>query len=175
MNSSLSCDNYEDCCSTWEKCKEVFETRRKNFSSLVNSMNLVDKSIECPRGDARDFVCGRMDIGLTTIETQIESSLWVKRKATEISTPFPFVKEEGRDLQDYAEESVYESIGGVELFMSLNNRCNCEYDSLCPSNDPDCTTEKIAELLKKAPQKIGQSEKEIYDFITQKVMDEYLR
>lgn len=172
----MACNTYEDCCPTLEKCVETRNQRRDNLMEIVNRMNIVDKSLDCPRlPEAKEDVCSRMNFGLSVVEPFVESSIWAFRKTNEMLLHFPFLEDKQKRLSENADEMFYEGIIAVNLFKGLNDKCDCGLDPLCPTGISNCKTDEIAELMDETSAKPGESERKVYEYVRDLYLREYLR
>lgn len=143
---------------------------------IVNRMELVDKSLGCPRvPEAREEVCSRMDFGLSVVEPFVESSVWVFRKTNESLLHFPFLERQQKRLGENADKMFYEGVIAVNLFKGLNEKCDCDQDPLCPTGVSECRTDEISKLLDDTSTKLGESERKLYGYVKDLYLREYLR
>lgn len=169
-----SCASYGDCCPTFEKCLELYQKRKDDFVELIKGLNLVEKSIGCPRGLEKEYVCSRIDMGLVSLDKTLESSLWVGRKASEVLLHFPYLQKKGkRGLVEESDTAIYDAVIGVNLFKGLNEKCQCK-ENLCPSESPNCKIDEVAKVLGEESAVPGRAEEKVYHYVKDKFLKEYL-
>lgn len=133
-------------------------------------MDFIDRLGGCIRGKGKDYVCERMDMGLSVLEGMLDASLWMKQKAMESTIPSPHRRD---PFEDEVESAIQESVTGIALFQSLNENCDCDFDVLCPRNQPECDIDKVAKLMENTAG-IGKSERALEKFVTGKALENYI-
>ena len=166
------CNSYEECCSSFDNCYDAYGGRQDDIIFITRDMKMKERSEECPRGDAREYVCDRMQMALDSLDKVVESALWVVRKGNEITTPFPYM---GSKITPRVDTAFHSAATTALFYKQLNGLCDCGYTKLCPPESDDCKVDQVVDIFSKHSCIPGDAESCIDKYMRDEFLKEYLK